>query len=405
MFDLQGKNGLATVFTDNIDEKTIGQIITMLNDPITENTTVRIMPDTHFGAGATIGTTIKLSDNKDEWKIAPQVVGVDLSCGMMSYRIKEKDIDLAKLDTVVNSVVPAGSRIHAKPQHSKDVEFMINQLTYDIPQKDHHYKSLGTLGGGNHFIELAKDETGDYWLTVHSGSRSFGAEIAKHHEKVAKNYQYDNSDKIKAFLDDLKAKGAHKNIQSKLKAFKAELAKTPKHNAILPYLEGKLLNNYLHDIAVADEYAHLSRKTMLDNIVKEMGWTVDFEFDSVHNNIDQNSNTIRKGATSARKGELLIIPLNMRDGSLICVGKGNDDWNQSAPHGAGRVLSRSQARNQLDFNVYKEQMDGIYTSSVTESTIDEAPDVYKPAEEIEALIKDTVEVKHHLKPVYNFKAH
>lgn len=183
MFDLQGKNGLATVFTDNIDEKTIGQIITMLNDPITENTTVRIMPDTHYGAGATIGTTIKLSDNKDEWKIAPQVVGVDLSCGMMSYRIKEKDIDLVKLDTVVNSVVPAGSRIHAKPQHSKDVEFMIDQLTYDIPQKDHHYKSLGTLGGGNHFIELAKDETGDYWLTVHSGSRSFGAEIAKHHEK------------------------------------------------------------------------------------------------------------------------------------------------------------------------------------------------------------------------------
>lgn len=324
---------------------------------------------------------------------------------MMSYRIKEKDIDLAKLDTVVNSVVPAGSRIHAKPQHSKDVEYMIDQLTYDIPQKDHHYKSLGTLGGGNHFIELAKDETGDYWLTVHSGSRSFGAEIAKHHEKIAKNYQYDNSDKIKAFLDNLKAKGEHKNIQSKLKAFKAELAKTPKHNAILPYLEGKLLNNYLHDIAVADEYAHLSRKTMLDNIVKEMGWTVDFEFDSVHNNIDQNSNTIRKGATSARKGELLIIPLNMRDGSLICVGKGNDDWNQSAPHGAGRVLSRSQARNQLDFNVYKEQMDGIYTSSVTESTIDEAPDVYKPAEEIEVLIKDTVEVKHHLKPVYNFKAH
>ncbi len=200
MFDLQGKNGLATVFTDNIDEKTIGQIITMLNDPITENTTVRIMPDTHFGAGATIGTTIKLSDNKDEWKIAPQVVGVDLSCGMMSYRIKEKDIDLAKLDTVVNSVVPAGSRIHAKPQHSKDVEYMIDQLTYDIPQKDHHYKSLGTLGGGNHFIELAKDETGDYWLTVHSGSRSFGAEIAKHHEKIAKNYQYDNSDKIKVFL-------------------------------------------------------------------------------------------------------------------------------------------------------------------------------------------------------------
>lgn len=224
-------------------------------------------------------------------------------------------------------------------------------------------------------------------------------------EKIAKNYQYDNSDKIKVFLDNLKAKGEHKNIQSKLKAFKAELTKTPKHNAILPYLEGKLLNNYLHDIAVADEYAHLSRKTMLDNIVKEMGWTVDFEFDSVHNNIDQNSNTIRKGATSARKGELLIIPLNMRDGSLICVGKGNDDWNQSAPHGAGRVLSRSQARNQLDFNVYKEQMDGIYTSSVTESTIGEAPGVYKPAEEIEALIKDTVEVKHHLKPVYNFKAH
>ncbi|RMI79770.1 RtcB family protein [Streptococcus iniae] len=398
MMELGGKNATAKVFTNNIDGKTIEQVITMLNDPITENTQVRIMPDTHYGAGATIGTTIKLPDNLSYWKIAPQVVGVDLSCGMMSVKITEKDIDLKKLDEVVHQVVPAGNRVHATPQAY--IDDFIEKLSFVPKRSEQHKKGLGTLGGGNHFIELSVDEAGNYWLTVHSGSRSFGAEIARYHEQIAKKYHSDQTEKIKGIISSLKLQGREKDIEKEIIAFKNN------HTIpLIPYLKGELLKDYLHDISLADNYANFSRMIMLENIVKEMNWTVVDSFDSVHNNIDVKNGIIRKGATSAFKGERLIIPLNMRDGSLICVGKGNADWNYSAPHGAGRVLSRTAARQQLDLSDYKKQMSDVYTSSVNINTIDEAPAVYKQAKEIEMLIADTVDVLHRLKPVYNFKAH
>lgn len=401
---LKGKNTEAKVFTQNVDEKTIGQIIQMLNEPITKNTQVRIMPDTHYGSGATIGTSIKLSEDRSSWKIAPSIVGVDLSCAMMSYKIREKDIDFKKLDGVVNSVVPAGSKLHAHSQLAGVTRKLFKKLSFEISNKQRHEKALGTLGGGNHFIELAKDEDGNFWLTVHSGSRSFGAEIAKHHEQLAIKYHTIDKKKnqVNELTENLKKTGKKKEISKELKEFKQNYKEAL---PLIPYLEGELLKNYLNDIAVADEYAKLSRKIMLDNIVREMNWTVDFDFDSVHNNIDQEMGIIRKGATSAKKDELLIIPLNMRDGSLICVGKGNEDWNCSAPHGAGRVLSRKAAKEAINLEDYKEQMREVYTSSVGLSTLDEAPDVYKPAEEIKSLIGDTVEILHHIKPVYNFKAH
>lgn len=403
MLELQGKNGLATVFTDNVDEKTIGQIIGMLNEPITENAVVRIMPDTHYGKGATIGTSIKLPENRDEWKVAPSIVGVDLSCAMMTMKIKSgTEIDLEKLDQVVNSVVPAGATLHARGQKNKVVKQLVNELSFDIQDLNKHYKGLGTLGGGNHFIELAVDEQGDHWLTVHSGSRGFGAKIARHHEKIAERYNVDYKDEIDQAILELTQAGRQSEIQSTLLAMKDQHRK---QRSLIPYLEGKLLQDYLNDISVADKYAHESRRLMLQNIVDEMGWEVVDEFDSVHNNIDIENGIIRKGATSARKGERLIIPLNMRDGSLICVGKGNDEWNQSAPHGAGRMLSRSQARQLIDLDEYREQMKDVYTSSVGLTTLDEAPDCYKPADEIKAAITDTAEIIHHLKPVYNFKAH
>ena len=406
MLTLTGKNTTAKVFTENIDDKTIGQIIQMLNEDITENTTVRIMPDTHYGKGCTIGTTIKLPQDKTTWKVAPNIVGVDLSCAMMSYRIKENDINLEKLDEVVNSVVPAGSKLHEHSQNAKEVNKMIKELSFDISRKENHLLGLGTLGGGNHFLELAKDEDGNYWLTVHSGSRSFGAEIAKHHEKQAINYysKKDLTDKDE-IINQLKKENRHQEIQKTLTELEQQRRRNLLHLGSSPYLEGELLENYLNDIKVADRYAHLSRKTMLDNIIKAMNWTVDFEFDSVHNNIDIENGIIRKGATSAQKDELLIIPLNMRDGSLICRGLGNSDWNYSAPHGAGRMLSRKAAKELIDLDEYKAQMKGIYTSSVGLTTLDEAPDVYKPADEIKSLIGDTVEILHHIKPVYNFKAH
>lgn len=404
MFELHGKYNNAKVFTDNVDDVTIGQIITMLSEPITKNTQVRIMPDTHYGKGATIGTSIKLPENRNEWKIAPEIVGVDLSCAMMSYKIAEKNIDLYKLDEVVNLVVPAGKLHHARPQLAKVTRKLLKQLSYKTTKQEKHTKALGTLGGGNHFIELAKDEDGFYWLTVHSGSRSLGMDIAKHHTKIAQKYIVTKEIKLKQkeLIEKLKKENRTKEIETQL----TELKKEQFDNKVLiPYLEGDLLKDYLNDIKIADQYAHLSRKLMLDNIVKEMGWEVIFEFDSVHNNIDQENGIIRKGATSANKDELLIIPLNMRDGSLICIGKGNEDWNNSAPHGAGRVLSRSQAKEVLDLEEYKEQMKNVFTSSVGESTLDEAPNVYKPAEEIKSLIGDTVDIIHHIKPVYNFKAH
>lgn len=406
MITLTGKNTIAKVFTENIDDKTIGQIIQMLNEDITKDTTVRIMPDTHYGKGCTIGTTIKLPQDKQTWKIAPNIVGVDLSCAMMSYRIKETDINLEKLDEVVNSVVPAGSKLHEHSQNAKAVNKMIKELSFDVSRKENHVLGLGTLGGGNHFIELAKDEDGYYWLTVHSGSRSFGAEIAKHHEKQAINYhsKKDLTDK-EEIINQLKKENKHKEIQKALTEREQQRRRNLLHLGSSPYLEGELLENYLNDIEVADRYAHLSRKIMLDNIVRAMNWTVDFEFDSIHNNIDIKNGIIRKGATSAQKDELLIIPLNMRDGSLICRGLGNSDWNYSAPHGAGRMLSRKAAKELIDLDEYKKQMQGIYTSSVGLTTLDEAPDVYKPAEEIKSLIGYTVEILHHIKPVYNFKAH
>lgn len=403
---LTGKNTTAKVFTQNIDDKTIGQIIQMLNEDITKNTTVRIMPDTHYGKGCTIGTTIKLPNDRQTWKIAPNIVGVDLSCAMMSYRIKEKDIDLEKLDEVVNRVVPAGSNLHEHSQNAKAVNKMIKELSFDISRKENHLLGLGTLGGGNYFIELAKDEDNNYWLTVHSGSRSFGAEIAKHHEKQAINYhsKKDLTDK-EEIINQLKKENRHKEIQKVLTELEQQRRRNVLHIPSSPYLEGKLLENYLNDIEVADRYAHLSRKTMLDNIIKAMNWTVDFEFDSVHNNIDIENGIIRKGATSAQKDKLLIIPLNMRDGSLICRGLGNSDWNYSAPHGAGRILSRKAAKELINLDEYQKQMEGIYTSSVGITTLDKAPDVYKPAKEIKSLIGDTVEILHHIKPVYNFKSH
>lgn len=406
MLTLTGKNTTAKVFTENIDDKTIGQIIQMLNEDITKDTTVRIMPDTHYGKGCTIGTTIKLPQDRSTWKVAPNIVGVDLSCAMMSYRIKEKDIDLEKLDEVVNSVVPAGSKLHEHSQNAKEVNKMIKELSFDVSRKENHLLGLGTLGGGNHFIELAKDEDENYWLTVHSGSRSFGAEIAKYHEKQAINYhsKKDLADKTE-IINQLKRGNRHQEIQKVLNEREQQRRRNLLHLGTSPYLEGKLLENYLNDIEVADRYAHLSRKLMLDNIVKAMNWTVDFEFDSVHNNIDIKNGIIRKGATSAQKDELLIIPLNMRDGSLICRGLGNSDWNFSAPHGAGRILSRKAAKELIDLDEYKAQMKGIYTSSVGLTTLDEAPDAYKPADEIKSLIGDAVEILHHIKPVYNFKAH
>lgn len=400
MFSAKGKFAEATIFTDLIEEQALSQITEMLNQPITEKTIVAIMPDVHAGAGSTIGTTISLSGNKEDWRVCPNVVGVDIGCGMMSYKLADKEIDLKEIDKIVNKYIPSGFNIHSKAQNQKFTDNLIENLTFIVDNPERIGLSLGSLGGGNHFIEIATDEVGSFWLTVHSGSRNLGVQVAKYHQKKAERTILNvNVDKI---IAEFKAAGKEKDIEKAIKEARAPLADITKD---LSFLTGDKLDQYLNDLVLAQKFAHLNRKTMLDIIVEKAGLAIVDEFDSIHNFIDVEEGIIRKGATSAHKGERLIIPLNMRDGSLICIGKGNEEWNYSAPHGAGRMLSRSAAKRELDLDEFKKQMADVYTTSVGESTLDEAPNAYKPMEAIIDNIGDTVDIVHHLKPVWNFKAH
>lgn len=400
MFSAKGKFAEATIFTDLIEEQALSQITGMLNQPITEKTIVAIMPDVHAGAGSTIGTTISLSGNREDWRVCPNVVGVDIGCGMMSYKLADKEIDLKEIDKIVNKYIPSGFNIHSKAQDQKFTDNLIENLTFIVDNPERIGLSLGSLGGGNHFIEIATDEVGSFWLTVHSGSRNLGVQVAKYHQKKAERTILNvNVDKI---IAEFKAAGKEKDIEKAIKEARAPLADITKD---LSFLTGDKLDQYLNDLVLAQKFAHLNRKTMLDIIVEKAGLAIVDEFDSIHNFIDVEEGIIRKGATSAHKGERLIIPLNMRDGSLICIGKGNEEWNYSAPHGAGRMLSRSAAKRELDLDEFKKQMADVYTTSVGESTLDEAPNAYKPMEAIIDNIGDTVDIVHHLKPVWNFKAH
>lgn len=413
MIKIQGKNGEVKIFTDLVEETAIEQVKNMANHEISENATLRFMSDIHAGKGATVGTTIRLSEDFDKWKVSPNVVGVDVSCGILMYQVEadsNKEIDLASLDLVVNSLIPSGFNVHEKSQDNQFSQKSIDQLTFKVGQKtiERINKSLGTLGGGNHFIELGKDENGAYWLSVHSGSRNLGVQVAKHHQDVAIAQLHKGKLDLKHEIQKLKDEGRHSEIQETIKSLKSQMPTITKEMENLAYLQGDLLKEYLHDMDIAQKYAARSREIMLDLIVEAMNLKVVDKFDSVHNFIEHDNftnGTIRKGATSAKLGERLVIPLNMRDGSIIAEGKGNKDWNESAPHGAGRMMSRSQARRELSMNDFKTQMADVYTTSVVESTIDEAPEAYKPAQAIIDNIKDTVDILHIVKPVYNFKAH
>lgn len=423
MIKLQGLNGEAKVFTDLIEDAAKEQVKEMLDNPISEKAQVRIMPDVHAGKGSTVGTTIKLPENFEDWKVSPNIVGIDVGCGILMYKIKPHkyskngNIDLASLDFVVNTLVPSGFNVHSNAKDRKFTQEIIDSLTlkFGIKNQEHIHNSLGTLGGGNHFIELGVDEDGEYWLSVHSGSRYLGLKVATAHQKIAEKKM--NSFNVEKIVNELKSQGRHKEIQEVIKSIKEEKQKIEKDKEfalkdekekVLAYLSGEDIENYLNDMIAAQKYAARSREVILDTIVKALALEVVDKFDSVHNFIEHDNfknGTIRKGATSAKEGERLVIPLNMRDGSIIAVGKGNKDWNESAPHGAGRMLSRSQARKKLKLEDFKEQMSDVYTTSVMQSTINEAPDAYKPAQSIIDNIKDTADIIHIVKPIYNFKAH
>ena len=404
MLEIKGKYNTAIVYTDNIDENAKEQIKTICDLSFLQNVKIRIMPDVHAGVGATIGTTMIIDD-----VVIPNLVGVDIGCGMEVVKLREKEIDLQQLDEVIRKYIPSGFEVHS----GRVVHFPGLQDLYcyrDLQDSRRIERSLGTLGGGNHFIEVDKDDCGFLYIVIHSGSRNLGKQVANYYQDLA----YENlkgKDEILAkkeqLIADYKAQGRKQEIQEAIKELYANYV--PKEISLpkdLAYLKGKYFSMYMHDLQICQDFAMLNRKTMMNIILEKMTLTKEEEFTTIHNYIEINKEyyILRKGAVSAKKDEKLIIPINMRDGSLICKGLGNPDWNFSAPHGAGRIMSRNEAKENISLEAYKETMQGIYSSSVNIDTIDEAPFAYKPMDEILRNIKDTVEVEKIIRPIYNFKA-
>ena len=396
MFELKGKYAEAKVFTDVVDEESISQVMTLLNQPFVEGSRIRMMPDIHAGAGCTIGTTMTITD-----KICPNLVGVDIGCGMETIRIEEDHIDPEKLDILIRENIPFGFMIRTIP-HRFTQQIDLKELRcvnhVDI---NRGLLSLGTLGGGNHFIEADQDDEGHIYIVIHSGSRHLGLEIANYYQRAARVLLGDNKAETDRAIEELKKAGRQREIAAFLKELKKQKPKIPPE---LAYVEGEMFDNYLADMKLAQEYAMLNRKAMMDVIVTGLGLHVAEEFTTIHNYIDVDNRILRKGSVSAQLGEKLLIPINMRDGSLICTGKGNEDWNFSAPHGAGRLFSRSAAKQTFTVEEFRHEMEGIYTTSVGQSTLDECPMAYKSIDDIVENIEPTVEIKAIIKPIYNFKA-
>ena len=406
------------IFTDNIEQEAIDQINTLLEQPAFADCKVRIMPDVHAGAGCVIGFTADLGD-----KVIPNIVGVDIGCGMFTVELGRidtgingktdssianyvTDIDYEKLDNAIRTCIPSGRNVH------EEINYIFPELKnlrcYNkLKNIDWLERSMGTLGGGNHFIEIDEGFEGRKYLVIHTGSRNLGKQVADYYQNLAVELMI-GRDKLAYERDRLIAEYKDQGRSSEIQDAIEELRNTwrKKTNDIpkeLCYLTGKYRDDYIYDMKICQRFAKQNRLMIALKIMLSMGWYSIDLFETVHNYIDE-SNMIRKGAISAKKGEKVLIPINMRDGSLLCVGKGNEDWNCSAPHGAGRIMSRSKARESISMESFRESMTGIYTTSVCESTIDESPMAYKSMNEIINNIKDTVDILDVLKPVYNFKA-
>ena len=400
MVIIEGKYNKAKVFTDVVEEVALSQIKTLCDQEFVQDSKIRIMPDVHAGAGCTIGTTMTIKD-----KIVPNLVGVDIGCGMETIQIKNKHIELQKLDKLIYEEIPSGFNIR-KTAHKYNDEVDLTSLRCKLDAKiniPRAQMSLGTLGGGNHFIEVDEDEEGNIYVVVHSGSRHLGLEVANYYQEQA--YKALNGNTVKdiyRLTQEYKVAGRDKEIQSAINDLKKQ-TKTEIPKA-LAYLSGQMLEDYIHDMKIVQRFAMLNRKAMMDIIIKGMKLKVTEEFTTIHNYIDTDNMILRKGAVSAAKGEKLLIPINMRDGSLICIGKGNPEWNQSAPHGAGRLMSRKQAKNSYTVSEFKKEMKGIYTTSVSDKTLDECPMAYKDMRDIINNITDTADIIKVIKPIYNYKA-
>lgn len=400
MIEIVGRYNTAICYTDIIEPEAYAQVLRVCNEAAFSDSKIRIMPDVHAGAGCTIGTTMTLTE-----RVVPNMVGVDIGCGMYTANVGNVDIDLGVFDEAAHSI-PSGRAVRDR----KYVSFDLTQLRCykylsDIPRLEN---SLGTLGGGNHFIEIDADNEGNKYIIIHSGSRNLGTQVAKHYQKKAEMlcsgkglFGKKRDELIKVY----KESGRKKEIDKALKELELScVALDPHISRDLSYLSGEAMADYIHDIEICQQFAKQSREIMMEILLQKCGLTVKDSFQTIHNYIDTENIILRKGSVSARAGEKLLIPINMRDGSLICIGKGNEDWNYSAPHGAGRLMSRSDAKISLSMDEYKEQMQGIYTTCVNTGTLDESPMAYKSMQDIVDNIGPTADIIAHIRPLYNFKA-
>ncbi len=391
------------IFADLVETEAVAQINKLIEQDAFKDCKIRVMPDVHTGVGCVIGFTADLGE-----KVIPNIVGVDIGCGMLTVDLGKQDIDLGKIDNIIRNNIPYGKNVH----EGRLVKFDKLKELYcyrDLKDTKRIEKSVGTLGGGNHFIEIDVDDNGNKYLIIHSGSRNLGNQVALYYQNLAIDLISGKDElfaKQKELIEEYKSSGRKKEIQSAIKEmnkeFQSKELNIPKE---LCYLEGEYREKYLHDMKICQEYASLNRRHMasliLDNYTNLKARA---SFETVHNYIDHKSNIVRKGAISAKKGEKLLIPINMKDGCILGIGKGNEDWNFSAPHGAGRLMSRTKAKELLNIEEYQSSMSGIYSTCVNKSTIDESPMAYKPIESIIDNIKDTVEIISVIKPIYNFKA-
>ncbi|MCL2810986.1 MAG: RtcB family protein [Clostridia bacterium] len=395
MIEIQGKRNSAVVYAEKIDRETKTQLAELLRDTAFTDSKIRIMPDAHAGKGCVVGTTMTLNG-----RLCPALMGVDIGCGMETVLFEEEEIDLPKLDALVHARIPCGSKVHEAPVATENEIDLKALRCYAHINAGRAHRSVGTLGGGNHFIEFGRDDGRGLYLIVHSGSRQLGSDVAKYYQDAAYRHQckkVKKSARVSSYgrHEDDDAYGARPTNREK---------KTPAVVYARAILDGRLFDDYIHDISIVQRFADLNRKAMAEIIGGGMGLHVRDSFSNVHNYVDTERMILRKGAVSANQGERLIIPLNMRDGALLCTGRGNPEWNFSAPHGAGRACSRTDAKYAYSVEVFQEQMKGIYTTTANAGSIDECPMAYKAPEGIIAFIGDTVRIEKTIRPIYNFKA-
>ena len=400
MIEITGKFNTARVFATTVDDIAREQIRVVCDTEAFASSKIRIMPDVHAGKGCTIGTTMTIID-----KIVPSMVGVDIGCGMYTVYLGKIDIDFEKLDEAAHCI-PCGREVwDGRIERFDLTELRCYRNLKHAPRLE---RSLGTLGGGNHFIEVDADDEGGKYLVIHSGSRNLGTQVAEFYQQLAVDLNAGKEDyyrKREEIIRTYKEQGRRTEIQETIKALEREYkAKEPALPRNLCYLYDSFMEDYLHDVDICQKFAERNRAKMAEIILERCGWTAVESFQTIHNYIDVSEMILRKGSVSAKAGEKLLIPINMRDGSLICIGRGNEDWNFSAPHGAGRLMSRSAAFERLTMAEYEREMAGIYSTCVTPDTLDESPMAYKSIDEIVENIEPTAEIIRRIKPIYNFKA-